>query len=434
MEFKKNPNGTWSVRIRTKKGPRSIPTGEKTEAGARAVAKAAKVEELETAAKVTRLQNEVITQLIAGKRVKMSDAVGEWKEAMESEGNLKDRTIANNIYFVRAWLRHQKIEDEPPSFATDKNINNWVNAPDGSKAGTRTVRLSILRQFFDFCSGKGYCIGNPARVVRKINMSKLTHAQKEKREKVAFSDEEITKLLAFIEKDKAKATAELMAIKESVREVSKVAADLRDRLSNLQFWSVAIPLARWSGLRISDICSLEWDTFSKPGVIPVWTEKRDKRVEIPTNLQLIQAIGRIEWKDERYCFPEHRELYTSAKRAQVSSQFARLCERAGITGHIFHEFRNTFAIDAVDRFVAAGKTVDQAVELVKQILGHSSKKTTDIYLAAKRPTPPPELSSPEPPVKPAVAVAPPAPELEPIQEQSQEEEPLQPEASACATA
>lgn len=384
MKLKETKTGV-SVVIKTRGGVRSIPTGCKTKKEAERVVKKANVKQLEETAKATKLTREVVSQLVSGKCITMPDAIEEWRLSMIDLGHPQERTIYNNVSFMRAWVRHQKLEKETPSAVSEKHINGWVNADDGAKLGTRTVRLSILRQFLDFCSNKGYCIGNPARVFRKVNMSKLSHKQKEKRTKVAFTEVEYEKLLLYIKRTITKLEEDLAKITAPNKEGTPLGKMIVERIESLKFWNIACVIGWSTGLRIGDVCQIEWDCISTPGKIAVWTDKRDKRVELELTPDLAEVIFSVEWKHERFMFPTYHSLINSEKRAQVSSQFARICERCGLRGHTFHDFRYAY----IQNCEAAGIPMPHIAERV----GHSSTSTTSGYSAkAEEPAEPPALA------------------------------------------
>ena len=80
----------------------------------------------------------------------------------------------------------------------------------------------------------------------------------------------------------------------------------------------AIVLGWWTGLRIVDISKLEWASISDTH-ITVWTEKQDKRVNLPLDNPLIgggeirDALSEVPYEDKKYCFPEWAELADDPK-------------------------------------------------------------------------------------------------------------------------
>lgn len=280
--------------------------------------------------------------------VNMNDAVIAWDAAMKKEGTLSKRTIYNNMIFACAWLEFGKLGKLNPASIEAHHVSSWINAPDGTKLGTRKVRLSILRQFMDYCSACGWSIGNAARQVRKVNLAGLTHAMKEVRKKVPFSVSETLAMMTFT---KAK---------------------------GMTFWHKAITLSYITGLRLGDICQLEWaclDVYAK--TLTVWTDKRDKRVVLPLPDDTVKMLtganpGTLPPPTvSDYIFPDECAMMKGERRAQLSVQFSRLMKRLGLQGHTFHDLRYAYVADCERRGIP--------MPHIQESLGHSSPKMTEHY-------------------------------------------------------
>ena len=61
------------------------------------------------------------------------------------------------------------------------------------------------------------------------------------------------------------------------------------------------------GLRLGDICKLEWECFTTAGKIIVHTDKSNKRLELPINGELSELVTQIPVEDGTYLFPEQRQ-------------------------------------------------------------------------------------------------------------------------------
>src|SRR5688572_19174403 len=204
------------------------------------------------------------------RKITMAAAVSQWESWQLSVGR-SPATVDNNGTFVRAWMRDQNLENARPSAITEVQIGVWINNPMARrKASSRQVALSSLRTFFRFCSAKGYCQGNPAELV-EVNYRNLPQHKKERKPRVTFTEEEVQKLLAQ--------------------------PDI--------FWRAATAISRWTGLRLSDVATMEW-TAVTPNRLTIWTRKTGKRIEIPvyhpTVTRIIESLPRV---DEQYVFPEH---------------------------------------------------------------------------------------------------------------------------------
>jgi integrase len=53
-----------------------------------------------------------------------------------------------------------------------------------------------------------------------------------------------------------------------------------------RFWYCATLIGCYAGLRLGDICSLEWSCLQHPNKLIVWTDKRDTQVELPVDENL----------------------------------------------------------------------------------------------------------------------------------------------------
>jgi integrase len=232
------------------------------------------------------------------------------------------------------------------SLIREKHLDQWLNDRERTdKAASRRVDLASLRSFFNFCSIRKYTDGDPSKLV-SIKWNLLTHAQKEARVRQPFTDAEVAALLN--------------------------ATDPRAHADVDPFWFCAIAIGRYTGLRLGDICSLEWDCFAAPGKMKVWTNKSDTSVLLPLDRfpVLQDAVAMIPYQDKAYCFPTQREAITDPRRrAYISVQFGRLCASLDILGKSFHSFRHTYA--------SAEKT---GLEQIAMDLGHHSTKVTKGYI------------------------------------------------------
>ena len=403
-ELVKNPSGQYSVRIRTPHGERSFPiSGATTYQEALKIARKAAVEELAVAASVTKLTSEVVTTLLVGRTVKVSEVINEWTRTMSASGT-KDRTVQNCRQILTQFAKNSGLLDKQPSTIDATHIDGFINGDDGTKLSTRKLKLTILRGFCDFCGHRAYIVGNPARVVRNVNVSKLPMALKERTKRSPMSDSEVERLVSYLESKIHSLLRKIDAVLPEHRQRSKVVAEYRSRISSYGFWIFAIIMSRYTGLRLSDVCSLEWDSIKDPNTVIVWTRKRDKRVVIPAHPQVKHVISIIPPIDERFCFPEYAQLNNSHMRSQISVQFNRICKRAGVKERCFHDLRRAFASGIVDQMVAAGWTVDESIKTAKELLAHSDIATTEWYVTMNK--------------KPAILVG----ELKPMDQLDQPEE------------
>ena len=354
--------GIYSAMIQTDHGRRAISTGTRDKREAAMIVKQSKIKELESAAKVQRLTGTTVQQLVAGKKVTVSDAQKGWIEWMENYGQ-SSRTVDNLKVMLESWVRDYRLADKLPSQIAEKQVDAWVNALDEAGYGTRKIRLSTVKSFYKFCTAKAYCLGNPALLVR-IRMNQLTHAQKEPKVVQAFTVEELDKLTA----------------------------------QTSGFWRVAIAIGRWTGLRLGDICQLEWDCIDGDRMV-VFTDKRDRRVSLPLTLaefrkdakahklevtdamvahftqmerDFLPVMRSLIPSNPRFVFPEQQTIAIEAKRRSVLSvQFRRICDAAGIEKS-FHSCRH--------HFVSTMDSIGVPVLHIARTVGHRHSDTTQNYI------------------------------------------------------
>lgn len=342
MEFRKNDSGIYEVGFETDRGMRWRSTKMRSLSDAKEVAKAARIPELEMAARAKSLTAESLSAIMAGRKVKCADVVPEWEEWRRSTGD-SENTIRTQRFAIQQFFRFARCDTWPIAKIEAGHINKFVNQGDGTSRANHDLRLSALRSLFNFCAARAYTVGNPANLV-KVNLSKLSHKQKERKPRVPFTEAEYQKLHSNTE----------------------------------GFWQHAIALSYWTGLRLSDICCLEWDSIGDSEIV-VWTLKYDARVAIPLSEPLIgdgalamTILAMMSGGDKKYVFPEQRrEMLDPAKRAKFSVYFTRIARRLGIEGKSFHCLRHSF----VTRLKRSGKSLEE----IGRIVGHAHEETTKGY-------------------------------------------------------
>lgn len=320
----------------------SITTKETDKDRALASIKESGLDKVEAAAKTHRLTGEGVARILAGKRVTVGKAIEAWENGMRDVG-AAPRTVQNSMEVIRRWAGAMDINSISPMSVTADHVGKWINDPSSpAKLTTRRIAISIIGQFLQFCTHRGWNMGNQAKLTR-VNMNILSHEQKESKERQSFTTMEVMRLLAYLAVN-----------------------------NDNPFWQLAVRLSYETGLRLGDICQLEWTCFDRDGEIVVWTDKRNKRVAVPISLEVSSLISSLPVEDARYLFPVERKLVLDpSRRAALSVQFVRMCERTGITGKTFHCLRHTF----VQRHRELGDSWDS----IASALGHSCDETTKGY-------------------------------------------------------
>lgn len=127
-----------------------------------------------------------------------------------------------------------------------------------------------------------------------------------------------------------------------------------------------------TGMRVAEILSLRWSQINlKKREIEVVKTKSGKKRVIPINPVLFEMFNRLERADE-FVFLYHDPKTKKPRPVKsVKRSFTNSCRRAGIEAFTFHDTRHTFA----------SRLVERGVDLitVKELLGHSSVRTTERY-------------------------------------------------------
>lgn len=331
--------GEYHVTFATQKGTEgNVNLGTTDFAKATELVKEMRVKELETVSSIVNLTHEVVTQIVAGKDFPLSEAIKTWETSCTSSRVLSPTTVYANRNFLTAWAKDVGIYDQPLSSVQPKHVSDYLNR-GGEKRSSAVRKLAAIRSFFGYCQEEGLLYRNPAgkRLV-KVTYNAFKHEEIEPKEREVFTEEELRTLLCHSD----------------------------------NFWNCAIVLSKETGLRLGDIARLEWASF-KDGRLIVWTDKADKRVDIPVSPAISRAMGALSSTGIEYCFPEQREIALDpARRALLSVQFSRLCAKAGVSGKSFHCLRHTNATN----LVSGGMDRQD----VAKRLGHSSPTTTDGYI------------------------------------------------------
>lgn len=225
-----------------------------------------------------------------------------------------------------------------PDEITAADLGRYLNRDCKWSLSTRKTIRSHVSKFFRYLTGQKYVLHNITEATQ-INTSKLTHKQKEKRAVRPFTEEEFVQLY-----------------------------------ENTEGWHKwAATLGFDAGLRISDVCSLQWASLSKPGCVIVWTRKRNKRVNLPASKRIMEILVEIPFEDETYVFPDrHKQINDPKRRAAISIEFSRLFRKLGMEGRTFHSLRHGFA--------TKHNELGTDIETIQEQLGHTDSKTTKGYI------------------------------------------------------
>jgi len=308
--------------------------------------KEARIEEQETLAKINSLSRDVYLSMTADKNILFQDCVNEWYEYSKVKARSSNTIYTQSgLMTTFATMHNIKLISD----VTAKNISKWVNSKEDINLNSRRQRLAAIRSLFSYAVANSYVIKDPTALVA-VDASKLSHNQKETKTRKPFTIPEYKKMVRHAP----------------------------------PFMKEAVMLGWWTGLRIVDISKLEWDSWGEDH-LTVWTEKQDKRVQLPYDNPLIGAgvlrdmLQDIEYQDKKYCFPQWAELADDPKRrSRFSVYFKRFLDRMEIEDKSFHCLRHSF-VSRVAKEVGQ-LDYDSTLQKIASWVGHSSTQTTKGYL------------------------------------------------------
>ena len=350
----------WHVRYKSQNGELMLTTKQTDLTQAKRVVGEAGIKQIEQAAQAGIMTDSAISAAVNGRKVTLKIAFLRWCNWMTT--SLAPRTKENNMTYFGAFARKLTNDWKVSKALTSIDIGDlskWVN--DGGKVGTRRVRLSALRSFWKWANAEGITNKNPAAIT-KVKTDDMTHAQ-----------QEVTK------RDRIISDSDYQALVNDIRPRRRGEGGL------CMEWRDVIVLARRTGLRMGDVMNIEMECFDwKAGTITVWTDKRDKRVQIPIHPEIVRkmhpdndpiwAQGRTTTvnNSRRHMFDTLRTVYNKPKsRPYLSKVFTRHAEKNDVKA-TFHDFRHTFATECMV------KGLD--MPHIASLLGHSSTKTTEVYV------------------------------------------------------
>lgn len=296
--------------------------------------------------------------------MKIAKAIDRWYEWYKAAHSVYSLNTLHTK--LKVWSKGNRSKDIRK--VTWQDLHEHVNVnllEKGLALGTVKQHLAALNSLFYYLTNEAIVTKNPAASIR-IDARSMSFEQLEPPEKVPIKTNEYVQIMAHL--------------------------GLTGGWPSNEFWRVAVPLGFYCGLRISDCLTLEYDCFSKDGLI-VHTKKRLKRVMLPwddPNINSSDVKQVRKWvsikhartgawlsKKPTFVFKQYAQAYKLGKTQKYSTAFERLTKSLGITnpesgnGKSFHMLRHSF----VTRLADKGVTID---DIAKKV-GHSSTKTTQIY-------------------------------------------------------
>lgn len=207
---------------------------------------------------------------------------------------------------------------------------SWKLAPLSA-----SKKIERMRTFFRFCVGRGWCVQNPASILKTPRVVQNPT--------LPFTDDELVK------------------IREAVDAYPDRPAGRREQLRAF------LLLLEHSGLRIRDAVCVSNDKI-RDGRLSLYTQKTGQPVWMPLPAAVLEALGPLPARPFWSADCEPKSAVGDWQRT-----LARLFKIAGIIGAHAHRFRDTFAVRLLSRGVS--------LENVSILLGHADIKITQKHYA-----------------------------------------------------
>lgn len=374
----------WRLRMLTSRGVQWILMNTHAQADIALVMQSQDVKQ-----RITDLVTDCITktglQEIMDRQPTMADCIAEWRDHLLRHEGLQPTTIEPYVYKLGIFARRFDLLTLPVSCIKENHIIEMVNGLEKNyRFAYRKQMHIVLRRFLDWCSVKGYCLGNIARIIRGVNTRALPVSAKEPKYKRPWTDAEFQQCVAYIDRLLEKKEKKIRLItSDDVRKVYSMTEleRYRDLWRNDFGFKVSMYLARYAGLRMYDCVNLEWDSilpneFNDNGKnLLVYTHKRDRRLCIPMPEQIKALMPKIieQRNDERWVWRELHRWYLKSP-TMCSARFRDYVKRSGLDSkkNCFHGLRVTYAYACRD----AGLSTDH----IRQLLTHLDAETTALYL------------------------------------------------------
>ena len=281
-------------------------------------------------------------------------------------------TVQAQSKVLRSFIKHFG-PNKPVARIDTIAINEWINGMTAQLSSMRKM-LELVGQFFRWLKDKEVIPVNPC-LTAIIKVRDMEHSRKEKVDRGSFDDESLDKLEEFFLRKYKVLDAEKLA---KQIEGSNFAAGKAANMQVLLFYYSTIVLMRYTGIRVSDACCLQYEHFQQiPGKLILHTRKTNRRVVIPLNEKCMRVINMLppqhkDASDRMWVWPKMaRSMGPGGNYSDASRTFHWYCKRAGMSCTSFHQIRHYFA----------RKCKEQGISMphIASLLGHSNTNTTAIY-------------------------------------------------------
>ncbi|MCQ2083014.1 MAG: tyrosine-type recombinase/integrase [Bacteroidaceae bacterium] len=274
---------------------------------------------------------------------------GQFAQYLKLERNYSARTVESYLSDLDLFGRYLETVEQGlvPSEADRDNVRMWLASmmEHGEKSTTVNRRLSTLRSYYRFLAGRGIISSSPVQGVKGPKNSKpLPH---------------------FVRED------EMDSILDDA-DLGKGFTGVRNGCIMAVFYEAGLRLAELIGLDADDI-DLQQRQLKVTG-------KRDKQRVIPFGRELESRLRAYLESRASLCVPLSPALFVNLRGERISRQEvyrmvrSTLARYSNVGKKSPHVLRHTFATSMLNEGAQLGA--------VKELLGHESLSTTQVYVHA----------------------------------------------------
>ncbi|MEK3798624.1 site-specific tyrosine recombinase/integron integrase [Peribacillus sp. FSL H8-0477] len=242
-----------------------------------------------------------------------------------------------------------------------RQFNRWISSKANSPVLVDEITVQHIEEFFSYLTKAKAC--KPSTINRKINALSTFFSCMKKKKYITESPMEDFKRMKVPDSERIYLNRE---------EVEAIISAVEHPTLSYFVMTMA-----YTGLRVNECINLTInDVNFEEGCIKVINGKGGKNRTIPLNKQLKEHLKK--YLELHRPYTDSLFFFALQKTGTVSGQYINrklkeACEKSGIKKHVTsHILRHSFASYLVKK--------DTHVAVIQRLLGHSSLKTTSIYL------------------------------------------------------